>query len=187
MVYGRKKSIYQIRLVLCGLRPPVWRVLQVASNTRLSDFNIVLQLAMGWSNIHLHQFEHDGLRYGVPDPYFPDDTRRETDFCLDELLREPGDSLLYRYDFGNNWLHKVRLEKVLPFDDRITLPLCLRGRRACPLEDVGGAPGYKAFLATFSDPGQPGHAELLAWIDGQFDPERFEVREANDALGEYCR
>ena len=88
---------------------------------------------------------------------------------------------------ADDWLHKVQLEKVLPFNERISLPLCLRGRRACPLENVGGTPGYKAFLATFSDPGQPGHAELLAWIEGQFDPEHFEAREANDALGEYCR
>ena len=187
MENNKKTTRYQLRVILRGLRPPVWRVLQVASNTRLSDFNIVLQLAMGWSNIHLHQFEQDDLSYGVPDPYAPADTRRESDFCLDQLLREPGDSLRYRYDLGGGWVHTVRLEKVLPFNDRISLPLCLRGRRACPLEDVGGLPGYKAFLSTFSDPGHPGHAELLAWIEDQFDPEHFEVSEANDALGEYCR
>ena len=173
--------------MLCGLRPPVWRVLQVASDTLLSDLNIILQVVMGWSNIHLHQFERNGLHYGIPDPYLPDDTCRETDYRLDELLPEPGDSLVYRYDFGDDWVHKVRLEKILPFDERLSLPLCLRGRRACPLEDVGGPPGYKAFLARLAETGQPGHAELLAWIGGQFDPERFDVGEANDALGEYCR
>lgn len=173
--------------MLCGLTPPVWRVLQVASTTRLSDFNTVLQVAMGWSNVHLHQFERDGLCYGIPDPYVPEAIRRESDYRLGELLREPGDSLLYRYDFGDDWVHKVRLEKILPFDERLSLPLCLRGRRACPLEDVGGPPGYKVFLARLSEPAQPGHAELLAWIGGQFDPEHFDVSEANDALGEYCR
>jgi hypothetical protein len=96
---------------LHGLRPPIWRVLQVASNTRLADFNIVLQVAMGWSNIHLHQFEHNGLRYGIPDTDFPDDICRESDFCLDELLQEVGDSLLYRYDFGGNWVHRIQLEQ----------------------------------------------------------------------------
>ncbi len=172
---------------MSGLRPPVWRVLQVASDTRLADFNIQLQVAMGWSNIHLHQFEQHGLRYGIPDPDFPDDTRRESDFYLDELLREVGDSLVYRYDFGGDWVHKVQLEQVLAFDERLSLPLCLRGRRACPLEDVGGPPGYKKFLATYSDQSHPDHAELLAWIDGEFDPEYFDVEKTNDALGQYCR
>ena len=166
MSYRQKRSLYQIRIRLRGLRPPIWRVLQVASDTRLADFNIMLQVAMGWSNIHLHEFERDGLRYGIPDPDFPDDTRRESDFRLDELLREAGDSLVYRYDFGDDWVHEVRLEKVLAFDERLSLPLCLRGKRACPLEDVGGPPGYKGFLATYSDQAHPDHAELLAWIGG---------------------
>jgi len=187
MLYSKKRSIYQVRIILRGLRPPVWRVLQVASDIRLSDFNVVLQVAMGWSNIHLHQFEQDDLRYGVPDPDYPDDIRRESDFCLDELLQVPGDSLMYRYDFGGNWVHRIQLERVLAFDERLALPLCLRGKRACPLEDVGGPSGYKAFLGTFSDPAHPGHAALLAWIEGQFDPEYFDVAQANDALGEYCR
>jgi len=187
MNYSSKRSIYQIRIILRGLRPPIWRLLWVASDTRLEDFNIMLQVAMGWSNIHLHQFEQNGLRYGTPDPYFPDDTCRESDFHLDDLLREAGDCLVYRYDFGDDWVHKVRLEKVLAFDDRLSLPLCLRGKRACPLEDVGGPSGYRKFLSVFSDPAHPDHAELLAWIDGGFDPDDFDVRQTNDALGEYCR
>jgi hypothetical protein len=184
---SKKQSIYQIRVTLLGLRPPVWRLLQVASGTRLADFSTVLQLAMGWTNIHLHQFERHGLRYGTPDPQSPDDTCRESDFTLDDLLQEVGDTLLYRYDFGDDWVHKVRLEKVLAFDERLPLPLCLRGRRACPMENVGGTSGYKDFLVTYTDPVHPGHAELLAWIEGQFDPEHFDVGQANDALGEYCR
>ena len=187
MLYSKKRLIYQVRIRLHGLRPPIWRVLQVASNIQLADFNIVLQVAMGWSNIHLHQFEQNGRCYGIPDPDFPDDICRESDFCLDELLQEAGDSLLYRYDFGGNWVHRIQLEQVLAFDERLALPLCLRGKRACPLEDVGGPAGYKNFLATFSDPAHPDHAELLAWIDGEFDPEDFDVRQTNDALGEYCR
>ena len=179
--------IYQIRITLLGLRPPVWRTLWVASDIRLTDFNVVLQVTMGWSNIHLHEFERNDQRYGIPDPDFPDDTCREADFQLDDLLQEAGDSLSYRYDFGDDWVHRVRLEKVLAFDERFALPLCLRGKRACPLENVGGTPGYKDFLATFSDPAHPGHTELLAWIDGAFDPEAFDVRQTNDALGEYCR
>jgi hypothetical protein len=159
----------------------------VASDIPLTDFNTVLQVAMGWSNIHLHQFESRGVRYGVPDPDFPDDTRRESDFRLNDLLRDAGDTLVYRYDFGGDWVHKVQLEKLLDFDERLPLPLCLRGRRACPLEDVGGTAGYKAFLGTFSDPAHPCHAELLAWIEGQFDPEHFDVGQTNDALGQYCR
>lgn len=170
-----------------GLRPPIWRVLWAASTTRLSDFNTVLQLVMGWSNLHLHQFEKDDLRFGIPDPYFPDGTCCETDYLLNELMREAGDKLMYRYDFGGEWVHKVLLEKILPFDERIPLPLCLRGKRACPLEDIGGPRGYKDFLDILSDSAHPGHADMSAWIGEEFDPEHFDLIRTNLALEEYCQ
>lgn len=170
-----------------GLRPPVWRLLWVASDTRLSDLNIVLQVAMGWSNLHLHRFEQDDRCYGIPDPYFPDDTRHESDYRLSELLGKSGDRITYRYDFGDDWMHMVRLEKVLPYSDMLPLPLCLRGRRACPLEDIGGPGGYKRFLAVLTDEGHPDHAAMAAWIGGEFDPENFDLTRTNMALEAYCQ
>ncbi|HEX2771037.1 MAG TPA: plasmid pRiA4b ORF-3 family protein, partial [Micromonosporaceae bacterium] len=52
-------------------------------------------------------------------------------------------------------------------------PLCLDGERACPPEDVGGAYGYRAFLAVLGDPAHPEHHAMRRWVGGTFDPESF--------------
>jgi hypothetical protein len=88
-------------------------------------------------------------------------------------MKKERDSLRYDYDFGDGWEHKVELEKVIPFDPNITLPKCIKGRRACPPEDVGGTWGYEEFLNAIGDPSHPEHAEYVEWIGGTFDSENF--------------
>ena len=44
----------------------------------------------------------------------------------------------YVYDFGDNWEHKIQLEKILPREKDIKYPICIKGKRACPPEDCGG-------------------------------------------------
>jgi hypothetical protein len=78
------------------------------------------------------------------------------------------------------------LEKVLPFDADARLPLCLKGSRACPPEDVGGIPGFEMFLEAISDPSHPEYEDMLEWVGGNFDPEHFDLEETNDLLREYC-
>jgi hypothetical protein len=80
----------------------------------------------------------------------------------------------YVYDFGDDWVHKVVVEKVLPADPRISYPVCVAGKRACPPEDCGGVWGYREFLAAISDPDHPEHEEMLEWVGGAFDPEEFD-------------
>src|SRR5207253_1097964 len=38
----------------------------------------------------------------------------------------------YVYDFGDNWLHFVQVEKVLNAEPKVKYPRCIDGRRACP-------------------------------------------------------
>lgn len=49
---------------------------------------------------------------------------------------------LYTYDFGDDWEHEILVEKVLPVVPDTRYPICLTGKRACPLEDCGGPWGY---------------------------------------------
>jgi len=59
-------AIYQLRVVLRGVSPLVWRLLLVASNTSLAELHEVLQHAFAWSDDHLHRFLIHGAAYGVP-------------------------------------------------------------------------------------------------------------------------
>jgi len=60
-------SAYELKVTLLGLATPIWRRLQVPSSIELCCLHTALQTAMGWTDIHLHQFEKDGKSWGVPE------------------------------------------------------------------------------------------------------------------------
>lgn len=179
------RSIYQLKVTLLGCRPAIWRRLRVASTDNLEDVHIAIQIAMGWTNSHLHEFIKDFNRYGVPDDEGMLDVQDEINFRLQHLLKKEKDELLYIYDYGDTWEHKVVLEKILPYKVNAILPACVKGSRACPPEDVGGMPGYGYFLEAIADPSHPEYDERIQWIGGEFDPEHFDLAEVNDLLREY--
>lgn len=67
---------------------------------------------------------------------------------------------------------------------KLRCPVCLVGEGACPPEDVGGAPGYAEFLQAIADPEHPEHGDMRAWIGRPFDPNAFDVQEAQERLNE---
>ena len=173
-------SVYQLKIVLQYSQPPIWRRIQVLSDTSLEVLHLILQVAMGWSNSHLHQFEVGDLIYGPPDPNFPDfDVINEKDVVLSEVVSRPNQKFVYQYDFGDDWTHLITLEKILAPEDGATYPLCLAGRRACPPEDSGGMFAYSDFLEAITDSKHPEHLHLLRWVGKEFDPETFNRAEVN--------
>ena len=93
------------------------------------------------------------------------------------LLGDPEDD-----EFGDNWEHLLLMEKILPPDPGQRFPQCIKGKRACPPEDVGGTWGYEEFLEALRDPEHPEHDEYLEWIGGKFDPEAFDLERINREL-----
>jgi len=180
------RSIYQLKITLKGAQPPIWRRLLIANTDNLEDVHVAIQIVMGWTNSHLHEFAKGRDRYGIPDEEFPSDVREETDYRLDQVLQKEKDKLNYVYDFGDGWEHELVLEKILTFEPGAVLPVCLEGGRACPPEDVGGIPGYAMFLEAISDPSHPEYEEMLEWTGGGFDSEHFDLAQTNDLLREYC-
>jgi len=176
------QNIYQIKVTLQDSHPSIWRRIQVNSDINLGKLHEVLQIAMGWSNSHLYGFRVGLICYSEPDPHFPDDTIDGRDIRLDEIVIE-GDTFIYDYDFGDSWEHEIQIEKILSAEPGAHYPLCLAGERACPPEDCGGVPGYDYLLEALSDPTNSKYAELLEWIDEDFDPEAFDLDAVNAALG----
>jgi hypothetical protein len=172
--------VYQLRISLDGIEPAIWRRVLVSASASLRRLHGVIQKSMGWTNSHLHMFEIDGRQLGRPDPdgelYLEDDAR----WKLREFLVAPGDKLAYEYDFGDSWRHTILLEEVLEAAEAAgSTARCIAGSRACPPEDCGGIPGYQAFLEAILDPFHPDHREMREWAGGGFDPEAFDVGEAN--------
>jgi Plasmid pRiA4b ORF-3-like protein len=181
-------TIYQIKISLIGAKPPIWRTVLVASDLGLAAFHDVIQVAMGWTDSHLHQFIANKKFYSIPDPVenFDLEIEDESQYKLSQLLTKEKDSLIYEYDFGDSWEHKILLEKILLYDSNITLPVCIKGKRACPPEDCGGIWGYEELFETISDPKHPEYESMLEWLGGEFDPEEFDLEDINDDLAEYC-
>jgi hypothetical protein len=173
---------YQLKVTLKHLRPPIWRRIQVTGDTSLFKLHRVLQVVMGWTDSHLHQFIVRGSYYGTPHPDFGFDVRDERRVALAEIASSPKTKFTYEYDFGDSWEHEILVEKMLPPDKGIYYPICLTGKRACPPEDCGGVWGYAGFLEAILDPDHPDHEEMLEWVGGSFDPEAFDLDAINRAL-----
>lgn len=176
-------QIFQLKITLMNIKPPIWRRLEVKSDTTLYKVHDIIQIAMGWEDAHLHQFEKDGTLYGVPDPDFDMDLKSERRVRLNQLLVAEKDKLRYEYDFGDGWLHELRLEKILAPEPGVRYPRCTKGKGACPPEDVGGVWGYAEFLEAINNPKHPEHENFLEWIgEESFDPEAFDLEAVNANL-----
>ncbi|MBI1881343.1 MAG: plasmid pRiA4b ORF-3 family protein [Chloroflexi bacterium] len=178
-------DIYQIKVTLRDSKPPIWRRIQVPSDINLGKLHRILQVVMGWTDSHLHQFIVGGTYYGEPDPDYQDmgmEMRDEKRVKLNQFVRGEKSRLRYEYDFGDSWEHELLVEKILPPEPGVRYPLCLTGKRACPPEDVGGVWGYPDFLEAIKDPKHPEHEDMLEWVGGEFDPEAFDLDEVNEAL-----
>ena len=167
-------SVFYLRVTLLGTKPPIWRRVLVAGSCTLDQVHEVIQAAFGWWNYHLHEFEIDDRRFGVPDP---DEDWGEPP--LDERSAQlagvaaAGSSFRYTYDFGDDWRHQVVVEKVVLASTDLAVPACSDGRRSCPPEDCGGPWGYQQLLDILADPSHPEHDERVAWY-GSLGPEHFD-------------
>jgi hypothetical protein len=174
--------IYQIKVTLRDSKPPIWRRIQVPGDVTLARLHDVLQAVMGWWDYHLHQFIAGGTHFGVPHPDYMVDMIDESTVRLREIA-SGGSAFVYEYDFGDCWQHVLEVEKVVEPEPGQRYPVCLKGRRATPPEDVGGVWGYERYLEAMADPDHPEHEMYMEWR-GAFDPEAFDLEEVNAALRE---
>jgi len=173
-------KVYQLKVTLRGIQPPIWRRLEVRGDTTLDRLHDILQVAFGWTDSHLHQFVARGKLYGMAGPDFGLGQQDEDEVRLDQVLRRPRARMIYEYDFGDSWKHDIVVEKLLPVaEEQGRYPMVTGGRRACPPEDCGGVPGYYQLLEAFADPSHPEHQELLEWLGEDYEPEKFDAQEAN--------
>jgi hypothetical protein len=156
-----KTTIYQLKVTIRDIRPPIWRRVQVESSTTLSKLHLIIQAAMGWYNCHLHSFSVDGIEYGKPEPNYGLELRDESKAKLANLIKQEKAKFFYTYDFGDSWSHSILVEKILPKEPKVSYPTCIKAKRACPPEDCGGAWGYMEFLEAIQNPTHPEHESYL--------------------------
>jgi pRiA4b ORF-3-like protein len=169
-------TVHQLKVTLADTEPPIWRRVQVRSETTLAQLHEVLQIAMGWENYHLHSF-------GILTRSWERNDAGEATTSLAQLVGAGG-RLTYVYDFGDDWLHDIEVEKVIvrPRPDTV-YPRCTGGRRTCPPEDCGGPPGFYAMLQALRHRKGPRYHAAREFLDSsRFDVDAFDLVATNVEL-----
>ena len=180
-------TLFQFKITLLDSKPLIWRRIQVTDGT-LDELHEHIQTSMGWTNSHLHHFRIGEQLYG--DPMLMEESMEEMDYKdstrtrISKIVPKTGKrlSFMYEYDFGDGWEHDVLFEGCPQKEPGQKYPLCLEGERACPPEDVGGIGGFYEFLDAIGNKRHKQHKEMLEWIVGDFDPEKFDAKQATSEM-----
>ncbi len=141
----------QLKITLQDSRPPIWRRVLVNSEATFWDLHSIIQDLFGWQDEHLHNFrpfykgakekrvyfevprENDRIGFITP-RIIRDANYDERQEKLTDWFDKKRNTYLYIYDFGDNWVHKIILEKTLDRND-LKLAKYLSGTRLAPKED----------------------------------------------------
>lgn len=173
---GAAVRTVRLRVTMRDVVPRVERVIDVPAAITLDELHEVLQVAIGWTDSHLHQFRTEDAIYAVP---FEDWGQEEVDERGVRLSTLPT-RFAYAYDLGDGWQHDV--EVLSGGDDQ---PGCVGGEGACPPEDCGGVGGYADLLEALADPRHREHESMRTWVGDRlqsFDQEATTQR-VQDAVG----
>jgi hypothetical protein len=171
--------VYQFKITLKNISPPIWRRIQVPESYSFWDLHVAIQDVMAWLDYYLHEFKivnpSTGIKVEIGIPVDDDfDMGREVlpgwkEKTADYFSME-NRVAYYEYDFGDIWEHTIKLEKILPRNKDKDYPRCIAGKRSCPPEDCGGVWGYEDFLEIISNPDHEEYEETMEWAGGAFDP-----------------
>ena len=179
-------QIFQLKITLRDISPPVWRRLLVSSHLTFFQLHEIVQECFYWAGYHLHEFSFSfpgqphwriRLRPNIPEEDLEvfdfDYDAHEDEIRLCDVFSHKLKRVNYLYDFGDSWDHEIRLEKVFSnLGNEFRSYLCVGGKRAAPPEDSGGPYGYQKLLEILSDPRHRRHKEMKEWVEDDFDLEK---------------
>lgn len=186
-------DMFTLNVTLNNAPLEIMRQIKVPSNIRLDALADILTIAMGWEGSHLNQFKANGKFYEETS-YEEDAFNKECglkkfgqhEYSLRDLLNRKGNKILWEYDFGDSWEHSVTLEsrrKISAYEE-YTVKL-LKGKNACPPEDVGGVIGYKHLLEVLDNPKSPEYMMMKDWVSPNFNPKKFSKAKTQNLIDDY--
>jgi hypothetical protein len=159
---------YLFKIQIQGItKPPVWRKVLVPDNFTFSRFHRIIQVAFGWSDDHKYEFSPSGWGSSPSigsqyEKYFGDGAELDSEKVkLSDIFKKENQHFVYIYDFGDEWRHKITLEKIT--NEKPGKASCVDGKGICPPEDCGGVMDYPDFLKIVSDPKHSRHKDMLEW------------------------
>jgi hypothetical protein len=182
----KQELAYRFMVELLGVKPSIWRIIEVPCNYSFWDLHVAIQDAMGWLDYHLHLFsisvpeEGAPIEVGIPHEEGKMNILPGWDVAIADYFAQPGDHAAYEYDCGDRWLHNVLLTGILLRDSSTNYPICLAGERACPPEDCGGVSGYYRLIENLSNTNKSSHEDMVYWLSNHaknywpYRPEEFD-------------
>jgi hypothetical protein len=137
-------EVYLLYVWIRQITPMIWRRLLVSSDSTIADLHYTLQIAFGWSDVHLNRFHIHGQDYGVYHDGGMSFSSNADQVRLSDFKFRKNERFLYEYDFGDCWQHEVRVEMCLAQEDKRFYPCCIGGKRRVPPEDCGGPLAFMA-------------------------------------------
>jgi Plasmid pRiA4b ORF-3-like protein len=183
-------AIAVLRIELEDIEPLIWRRVAAPTSMSLKDLHGVIQAVMGWRDCHLWEFVTQGRKYGLRISNDPDWNQRISNAVtikLSSLGTDGVKDMTYVYDMGDNWQHRIIVEKLTPAEPDTRYPQFLGGERRCPPEDCGGVPGYYGFLDNISSKQTKKRKAALDWYGGPYDPNDIDEDRIVATLGRLAR
>lgn len=186
-------DMFTLNVTLNNAPLEIMRQIEVPSNIRLDALAEILTMAMGWEGSHLNQFKAKGKFYEETN-YEEDAFYKESgwkkfgqhEYSLRDLLNRKSNKILWEYDFGDSWEHSITLEsrrKMSAYEEYAVK--LLKGKNACPPEDVGGVIGYKHLLEVLDNPKSPEYMMMKNWVSPNFNPKKFSKAKTQDLIDDY--
>lgn len=186
----KSHKYFEIEVSLVGAEPKVWRLFLIHKYSTFGDLHKAIQVACGWQDYHLYSFSeqnpyvrHDGdsTTFAISphdeaegydhEPQYADKLRLTWIFDDDSIGRK----IFYLYDYGDGWIHSVKMVGFHKLEEKFKRRL-IAGGRAFPLEDSGALPGYQRCVDAYHDP-KNAEEDLLVWM-GDWNPEHFDIKKA---------
>lgn len=158
-----KKSpqILRLKVAIEHVEPEPWREIEIRSDKTLPHLHDTIQAAFLWNDMHLWDFQIGDRKYEmkrgeywiapVLGPPVMEVTTKKLDFFLNARVPR----VIYTYDFGDDWEHRVELISKRSIEPNEPLPRFVGGQWATPPEDIGGPPMYELFKEARADKNHP--------------------------------
>lgn len=153
------------------------RRIVVPDDLNFYQFHNVLQECFEWKDCHLHQFvvemDEGGYPAKIVQPEWDEmdelpgvQVLSSTDVTLWEVFASQK-RIVYKYDFGDGWLHTVELCRVIENYPE-PYPHCVLAVGDAPMEDCGGPDGFAHVMTVLKDTKHPEHREISEWVRGMW-------------------
>jgi len=126
-----------VQLELKGLDS--WRKVMVPGSITFRQLHYVMQILFDYDNNHMFEFLVQGMfsyyrvqprsdnAFGIFDLFEADEPESDTDLTLEQAMEIIDDlTMFYRYDFGAEWIHHIRVQKT-QVSEPVTFPVLMFG------------------------------------------------------------